>query len=553
LLDESLSSNFIDTWGFKRMSRMGSLLSTIRLPSPLEIIQDVQLWVKTQGLWWATSVTAHAVVLSGVLLFMGTVAAPLVEGDAPKFEAKLDTVVPETEIEHFEVGDTPIEPSELNTDTLSVAEAPKMAQAEQVNTTEADTFQEAGGGAAAESAVSFGGLGGFDVKAVGPGAKVRGPGGVGAGIGAGSSGGSGGAGHGFGNRGAGVRKALLGAYGGTKGSERAVAAALNWFARHQNPDGGWSLTNFGKQCKNGTCTGISEYGSWETAATSFALLPFFAAGQTHESKGPYKKNIYAGLSKLISMQKSDGDLRGPAGQMYTHGLSTICLCEAFGLTGDRQIGAAAQQAINFIVTAQDPAGGGWAYQPKVPGGDTSIVGWQVMGLKSGLMAGLSVPPKTLELAAKFLNSVGTGEGGFGYQEKAAPLATSAVGLLCMQYMGTPKNSPVIVGGVKLLGINSPDKNKNNCYYYYYGTQVMHNVPGREWDAWNRAMRRQLIESQIKEGCAAGSWKPDTDDWAKGYGGRIMVTSLNTLTLEVYYRYLPLYQIDGKKSDKQKAK
>ncbi len=32
----------------------------------------------------------------------------------------------------------------------------------------------------------------------------------------------------------------LAAAGGTEESERAVAAALNWLARHQNTDGSWS-------------------------------------------------------------------------------------------------------------------------------------------------------------------------------------------------------------------------------------------------------------------------------------------------------------------------
>jgi hypothetical protein len=231
--------------------------------------------------------------------------------------------------------------------------------------------------------------------------------------------------------------------------------------------------------------------------------------------------------------------------MYTHGLATICLTEAFGLSGDKQVGAAAQQAINFIVAAQDPAGGGWRYDPKQPG-DTSAVGWQVMALKSGMMAGLSVPSTAIEGAAKFLNSVGTGTGGFGYIGKGAAPPTSAVGVLCSQYFGAKVDSPVVAGGVKLMMANTPDKHKNNCYYYYYATQVMHNVPGSDWDAWNRIMRKQLIESQVKSGCAAGSWDPAGDQWGKEAGGRILVTSLNCLTLEIYYRYLPLYQIDGKK-------
>jgi len=75
--------------------------------------------------------------------------------------------------------------------------------------------------------------------------------------------------------------------------------------------------------------------------------------------------------------------------------------------------------------------------------------------------------------------------------------------------------------------------------------VLHNQPGPDWDIWNRKMRRTLIQSQCKEGCATGSWDPGAptkDTWGKS-GGRLMMTSLSALTLEVYYRYLPLYKLD----------
>ena len=45
--------------------------------------------------------------------------------------------------------------------------------------------------------------------------------------------------------------------------------------------------------------------------------------------------------------------------MYAHGLATITLCEAYGLTKDERIGAAAQRAVIFIEHAQHPASGGW--------------------------------------------------------------------------------------------------------------------------------------------------------------------------------------------------
>jgi len=45
------------------------------------------------------------------------------------------------------------------------------------------------------------------------------------------------------------------------------------------------------------------------------------------------------------------------------------------------------------------------------------------------------------------------------------------------------------------------------YYWYYATQVLHNVPGPDWDNWNRKMRKLLITTQAKTGCAEGSWDP----------------------------------------------
>ena len=122
---------------------------------------------------------------------------------------------------------------------------------------------------------------------------------------------------------------------------------------------------------------------------------------------------------------------------------------------------------------------------------------------------------------------------------------TAVGLLGRQYLGIKRDSPMLAGGMKYLMNNLPDETFPNIYYWYYATQVMHNMSGYEWDTWNRKMRDLLVRTQVRnaDSCANGSWDPGKDVWGNR-AGRVMQTSLSALTLEVYYRYLPTLQNPG---------
>ena len=509
-------------------------------------------WVRVEGAWWAASFVFHTLLMAALMLVPHTVSTP-VEGDAPSFEeVKTDALTQQPQLERFEVGQTTETPADLTTETLSLTKSPEIQSSKDLIDVRDQGLQ--GGGFAGVTATGpnkLGGLGGgFSIVGLGPGPARSGRGGVGIGPGTGSSPGVGGAGFGFGGRT--VLKKSIGSQGGTKGSERSVAAALSWIARHQSRDGSWGLSDYRRQCKDSSCTGPGTHVS-NSAATAMGLLPFFAAGQTHETKGPYRKTIYDGLYWLMRNQKRWGDLSGAEkpeqAQMYSHGLATITLCEAYGLTHSKVIGKSAQAAVNFIQSAQHPGTGGWRYSPGQEG-DTSVVGWQVMALKSAQMAGLQVNPRAIEGAKRWLKSCSKGSGGqFCYTPESGATSTmTAVGLLCLQYMGLKRTDPQLVEGISSLTQNLPDNPAagRNLYFWYYATQVMHNVSGPDWDNWNRRMRRVLTSTQCKERCATGSWDPDkpTKDACGDPGGRLMVTSLSALTLEVYYRYLPLYKLDN---------
>ncbi len=94
------------------------------------------------------------------------------------------------------------------------------------------------------------------------------------------------------------RKSVAGRFGATKETQTAVAAALYWLAKHQMPDGNWSLTKYTEKCVDQTCTGEATEES-RSAATALGLLPFLAAGQTHTQNGPFQKTVAKGIDWLV--------------------------------------------------------------------------------------------------------------------------------------------------------------------------------------------------------------------------------------------------------------
>ena len=228
---------------------------------------------------------------------------------------------------------------------------------------------------------------------LGPG-RSGGKGGVGFGAGTGNSPGTGGSGIGFGLR-TGLKKSL-GSQGGTKfGAHGRRGPELDRpppVARRQLGPG-----RYRRQCKDPTCTGPG------TSAATRPPRPWPAAvfGRRPDprNQGPLPEDD---LRRALLADAEPETLGRPLRRdkpedaaMYAHGLATITLCEAYGLTHSKIIGKSAQQAVNFIQSAQNPATGGWRYTPGQEG-DTSVVGWQVMALKSAQMAGLQVNPKAIE-------------------------------------------------------------------------------------------------------------------------------------------------------------
>jgi hypothetical protein len=341
--------------------------------------------------------------------------------------------------------------------------------------------------------------------------------------------------------------------GGNDASERAVALGLAWLAKQQKQDGGWEYDQGSKEER--------------VAATGMALLPFLAAGCTHKpskergDENKYTKNVGAGLGFLMKMCPPSGPNAGRlSANMYAQGIGTMALVEAYGMTKDPVLKPYAQAAINFVQRSQGP-NGSWGYAAG-GNGDTSIVGWQVQALQAAkLSRDLVVDDRVIKKAISFLNHAAGGSRksmyGYGDSAGAAPgTALTSVGLLCRYYLdGWGPSHPGMIDGVAGLVKNPPagTGGVRNMYYYYYATQVVHFYEGEDWKNWNEGpkqadgtrkngMRDWLVSTQIKKDDDAkiGSWDPEAG-WFGSSCGRLGTTAMCLLTLEVYYRHLPLYK------------
>ena len=360
----------------------------------------------------------------------------------------------------------------------------------------------------------------------------------------------------FAHRGATGRGLALRGGGANAGSENAVNQGLLWLARKQLVTGSWRADRPGYRWADPGLTGL-------------ATLAFQGAGHTHVRSGPFRRNVNKALAYIKARQDAEGCIafkhegRRVGHTMYNHAICTLALTEGYGMTKDPLLREPTQRAVDFIVERQNSTGG-WRYYPHSSDADTSVAGWMIMALHSAKLAGIQVPEKAYDGARKFLATVSHTDpkskyfGVTSYLPTIAPSSPAliAVGLLCNQYLGMDRDDPFITRAGKLIekfppkwvdtrnavdlqNLPSLKPGANAYYFWYYANLALFQRRGEAWDKWHPQVRDLLAKVQVTTGREQGSWPPDSR-WART-GGRVYATAMAILTLEVYYRYAPLYK------------
>jgi len=353
----------------------------------------------------------------------------------------------------------------------------------------------------------------------------------------------------YANRFGAQRQAAAAARGGSDATEKAVREGLAWLAAAQSADGRWDADLHGAGIER-SIDGRDRRGAGSRSdhgVTGLALLSFLGAGNTHRT-GQYADTVKKGIAFLVERQAADGSLAGDAeffAALYCHGMATIALAETAAMTGDEALLEPLQRAIRYTLSMQNASTGGWRYAAGDTG-DTSQLGWQVMALKSGQLAGAGAHPQAETRAWSFLNTVSSGRfgGRASYRPgERASVAMTAEACLCRMLLGMQAENPAATEAMDQLAQAFPDASKPNAYTWYYATLASFHVGGSQWDRWNTRMQAAVLSLQRQDpGPLRGSWDPDPV-WG-GHGGRVYATALSVMTLEVYYRYLPMHSQAG---------
>ncbi len=155
---------------------------------------------------------------------------------------------------------------------------------------------------------------------------------------------------------------------------------------------------------------------------------------------------------MLKKAKPSGLLNSADAQrdMYNHGLAAFVLGQAYGMTGDPQIGRVLDKSLRLISNTQCEDGG-WDYRAKRQqhGHDLSLVVMQAKALRSAVDSGFEVRNDVVRLAIQsvrdhykaengargFDEKAQEGPGQFTYDGNRTTLAMAACGVVCLQEFG----------------------------------------------------------------------------------------------------------------------
>jgi hypothetical protein len=288
------------------------------------------------------------------------------------------------------------------------------------------------------------------------------------------------------------------------------------------------------------------------AITSLSVMAFLSAGHV-PGEGRYGKTVEKGIEWVLRQQRPNGLLASEGGsyEMYHHGISTLMLAEAAGMTNSKlgdEIRLKLESAVEMILKAQRSSSrygqGGWRYHvdPQLDypqSTDLSVTGWQLMALRASRNLGCDVPAERIDWAVDYIKRCrDDATGGFRYDPgKLVTLGCTGTGILALELCGKERHrTPEALKAGSYLIKNPPRWGQSHFFYnVYYGSQATFQLGGNYWSIYRPDLYKVLLDNQNPNGSWLGA------DGASSIYGANYCTAMGVLALTVEYRLLPIYQ------------
>jgi hypothetical protein len=324
--------------------------------------------------------------------------------------------------------------------------------------------------------------------------------------------------------------------------DQAISRALEFLhAMQDSNDGSWKAGRAGRN----------------PAITSLAVMAFLSAGHV-PGEGKYGETVEKGIRWVLHEQQPSGLIASEGGhEMYHHGIATLMLAEAAGMTDGplgKELRPTLEKAVAIILRAQrggsGPDRGGWRYRvAHVGGSDISVTGWQIMALRAAKNLGCDVPAENIERAVDYIKRCqDESTGGFCYTPQGRlTIACTGTSILALEICGKDRHhtpEALRAGAFLLRDRNLPHWNQDHFFYsIYYGSQAAFQLGDNYWSVFRPKLHEVLLRYQSPSGFWQGG----------GYGyqyGPNYCTAMAVLALTVEYRYLPIYQRGEEPTDKK---
>ncbi|MBE7492192.1 MAG: terpene cyclase/mutase family protein [Planctomycetes bacterium] len=339
------------------------------------------------------------------------------------------------------------------------------------------------------------------------------------------------------------------AYLGSSELYDALASALSYLQRMQEPDGNWGFADMPAhmQVRDADRRTLAHL-----ELTSAALLAYLGDG--HSSRGSlvgYDYNVKRGVDWILRQQKPGGRI-GPDGIQVVlgHAMATLVLAEDFALSRDQRLRKPLRDACRWLAGVRLPDGSGG--MPYLVNGDACMMTavWAHMALATARnlrVPELDAPQSRLdELLAWFERETR----GFTTirasaevlaQTELLPVSGAASMTLFAVDAGYEMRRATFLSrlGREMPALEVHERNdrvdNGDVRYLFFGSLAFALEQQRTGQTapWQSEFARTVLANQVKTGGHSGSFEP-ASQYARVYG-RVFSTAFAALSIENAYR------------------